>query len=61
MAQQEIIYAKGDGSDYIHGELYETSFEGLHHIHTIFTKKIWDGFVKITIEAVDEDATEDEK
>ncbi len=53
---REEIIAKGDNSDYIHGEdeegneVYETSFETKTHSHTIFTKKRWKGKVKITIE-----------
>ncbi len=47
---KEEIIAKADDSDYLHGELYETSFETESHSNTIFTKKRWKGKVKITIE-----------
>ena len=57
---KEEIIAKADNSDYIHGEdkegnpLYETSFSTGTHDNCIFTKKRWNGKVKITIERVTE-------
>jgi len=53
---KETIIAGTDGSDYLHDELYETSFlnEEKTHENTIFTKKIWKGKVKITIESLEE-------
>ena len=49
---KEIIIAEADNSDYLHGELYETSFDTEHHSNCIFTKKRWKGKVKITIESL---------
>ena len=49
--EKEIIIAKADNSDYLHGDLYETSFETDTYDNTIFTKKRWKGKVKITIES----------
>lgn len=54
VVMKEIIMAEGDNTDYIHGELYETSFETGSHINTIFTKNRWKGKVKITIEKLKE-------
>jgi hypothetical protein len=54
--KKEEIIAEADNSDYIHGEdkdgnlLYETNFETGIHVNTIFTRKRWNGKVKITIE-----------
>ncbi len=53
MVKKETIIAEGDNSDYIHNELYETEFESKNYLHTIFTKKRWNGKVKITIEELE--------
>lgn len=50
---KEEIIAYADGSDYIHGELYETAFDTKHYSNVIFTKNIWKGKVKITIESLE--------
>jgi len=52
MNKKEEILAEADGSDYNHAGLYETSFETKTHRNVIFTKNIWKGKVKITIEKV---------
>lgn len=49
---KEIIIAEADNSDYLHGEMYETSFDTDTHSNSIFTKKRWKGKVKITIEEI---------
>ncbi len=49
MIKEEII-AYADNEDYIHADHFETSFEGERFIHNIFTKRTWNGKVKITIE-----------
>lgn len=54
MVTKEVIYAEGDGSDYLHSELYETAFDSDNFRHTIFTKNRWKGKVKITIEKLKE-------
>jgi hypothetical protein len=53
----EVIVAKGDNSDYQHGELYETAFSHGDFESIIFTKKRWKGKVKITIEEIKKEAT----
>jgi len=50
---KEEIIAIADGSDYLHGELYETNFDTKYYSSTIFTKNIWKGKVKITIEKLE--------
>lgn len=52
--KRETIVAEADNSDYVHGELYETTFSTDTHDNVIFTKKRWNGKVKITIEPVKE-------
>ena len=51
---KEVIIADADGSDYIHGERFETTFDSEHHSHNIFTERTWLGKVKITIEPYEE-------
>ena len=51
---KEEIIAIADGSDYLHDELYETAFDTKYYSNIIFTKNIWKGKVKITIEHIKE-------
>ena len=53
---REEIIVIADGSNYLHGELYETAFDTEYYSNIIFTKNIWKGKVKITIETLKENS-----
>jgi len=40
---KEEIIAIADGSDYLHGDLYETNFDTKYHNNVIFTQNISKG------------------
>ena len=50
--QKEVIIADADGSEYRHGECFETTFsDDKHNYDSILgTQYLWKGKVKITIE-----------
>ena len=57
---REVIIAAADGSDYKHSELYETAFDTKYYSNIIFTRKIWKGKVRITIEKIEENLEVDD-
>lgn len=52
MPEKEVIFAVADGSRYLHGEVYEVTFEveDYHWTYIMGTRYSWEGPVKITIE-----------